>query len=453
MLGIQDLLLTPVYLILIYLVAFFYRTKFVKRSDDKKYFIYGLSLKLIGALFLGIIYQFYYSGGDTFNYFHDIKYIFDLFFSSPEEALKLIFLDINNFNYQILQHTSNLYFSQDPSSYFLIRIGAILSVFSFGTYSIIGLFFAIISFSGLWKMYVTLIKIYPTLHKELAISIFFIPSVSFWGSGLMKDSLTLAALSFAFSYFLKYFILKERKTLYLGIILIMLFVLKSVKIYIALCFIPAALIYLFVYFNFKIRSRTLRLFIKPVFLVTGFTLAFLAISKLSETDSRYSLDNFVQTAKKTSSWISYVSVKEGGSYYTLGTYDASLSGMLKIAPSAVWVTLFRPYPWESKNIVMTLSSLESLIFLIFTLYVFRKGPVSLFRVINSDPYLQFALLFALTFSFAVGVSTYNFGSLVRYKTPMMSFYMSALFIINNYYKQREKKSERKGQRMSLESQN
>lgn len=34
---------------------------------------------------------------------------------------------------------------------------------------------------------------FPDMYKSLAVSILFIPSVVFWGSGLMKDSITFSA--------------------------------------------------------------------------------------------------------------------------------------------------------------------------------------------------------------------------------------------------------------------
>ncbi|MBO9701649.1 MAG: hypothetical protein J7604_15695 [Sporocytophaga sp.] len=448
MLEIKDLLLTPIYLFVIYILALIYRAKYVKDKEDRKYFLPALIVKIIGAVCLGLIYNYYYKGGDTFNYFYHINYIHNLFYSDPLSALKLLTIDNSSPNYDLLIHTSNLYFTQDPSSYFLIRLGVLISLISFGTYTIIAIFFALISFLSAWKLYLALNRLYPDHQKEIAISIFFIPSVAFWGSGLMKDSLTLAALSLGFCYFLKYFILKERKILYLFIILLMLYVLKSVKIYIAMCLIPSILIYLFVYLNSKIKSKSLRFFVKPIFLIIGCVLAYFAITKVSETDSRYSLTNFLQTAKVTSGWISYVSLKEGGSYYSLGEYDATLSGLLMKFPQAVWVSLFRPYPWESKNIVMILSSLESFFFLIFTFYVlFRQSPVKFYQKTSNDPYLQFAFLFSITFAFAVGVSTYNFGSLMRYKIPMMSFYLSFLFIINKSYNASEIKKIKKKKRL------
>jgi len=431
MLGIKDLLLTPVYLFVIYLIAFIYRSKFVKNKEDKKYFIYGLSLKIIGAIFLGLIYQFYYvGGGDTTHYFNDITVIYNSFFKDPRIALKLITYDNSGFRPELSPYLSNMIFATDSPSYFVVRIGALVSIFSFGTYTIISLGFAILSFICIWSFYRISIKLYPQMRKEFAISLFFIPSIFFWGSGLMKDSITFGAVALTFFAFYNFFLGDKKKIKDIFLLILGIYILKSVKIYIALCLIPALMIYLFVTYNNRIKSRALRLIIKPLLLALVSSLTYYAITELSKESSLYRLDKLAETARTTAGWINYVSEQQGGSSYSLGNYDATFSGILMKAPEAIWVTLFRPYLWESKNLIMMLSALESAFFLFLTFRaIILLGFRRLFKEIKRNPYIQFSLIFSLTFSFAIGISTYNFGSLVRYKIPMMPFYLSSMYIL------------------------
>jgi hypothetical protein len=67
--------------------------------------------------------------------------------------------------------------------------------------------------------------------------------------------------------------------------------------------------------------------------------------------------------------------------------------------------------------------------------LFRLHPGKLFRMIGSDHYLLFAFIFSLIFSFSVGISTANFGALVRYKIPALPFFVSALLILYSKYKE------------------
>jgi len=125
-----------------------------------------------------------------------------------------------------------------------------------------------------------------------------------------------------------------------------------------------------------------------------------------------------------------IAIEGTRSGYTLGDYDQSVLGMLVQAPSAVAVTLFRPFPWEIKNIVMALSSLESLILTFFTLFVFYKMKFGrLISYFISDDFMIMCLVFTLLLAFIVGFSSYNFGALARYKIPCLPFYFSILFFI------------------------
>jgi len=83
------------------------------------------------------------------------------------------------------------------------------------------------------------------------------------------------------------------------------------------------------------------------------------------------------------------------------------------------------------------SSLESLGLLILTVVIFFKKRTYFFRALL-DPNILFCMVFSLTFAFAVGISTFNFGTLARYKIPLLPFYALALICIANY-ENRDKK--------------
>ncbi|WKN32232.1 hypothetical protein PZB74_02540 [Porifericola rhodea] len=440
--GIKDLLITPVWLGIIYFLAYTLRPVFTD-NRIKAYFIPGLSVKVVGALAVGFIYQFYYGGGkpsgDTFNYFKEAQVIFNAFLENPKAGIQLLLAN-GEVNPEIYEYANRIYWFDAPTEYFVIKLIALFSLFTGHTYTAVATIFAAISFSGIWAMYRSFYKLFPALHKEFAIAMLFVPSVFFWGSGILKDTITLGALGWATWGIVRVFF--ERKGIVIGalVLFLSLYTIYSIKIYIVLCFLPAAILWVFLANVERIKSVALRILILPFVLVIGGLLGYYAMVKVGEDNNRYSLDKVSETAEITARYLTYMGETQGGSVYTLGDdYDFSPTGMLRKFPLAVNVTLFRPYLWEAHNVVMLLSALESFATLLLTLWViYQAGVMNLFRYTLARPIIGFCLLFAIAFSFAVGISTYNFGSLVRYKIPMFPFYLAGLFILR-YLAQRKVK--------------
>jgi len=59
----------------------------------------------------------------------------------------------------------------------------------------------------------------------------------------------------------------------------------------------------------------------------------------------------------------------------------------------------------------------------------KVGVFSFVKYIFSKPMVMFLFVFAVFFAFAVGLTTSNFGSLVRYKIPCLPFLLASLYMI------------------------
>ncbi len=439
--AIRDFFITPILLLIIFTLAFFIRP-FVTDKKNVRYFIPGLSVKLIGAISLGLIYQFYYGGGDTFTYFNlGSKYIWEAFKDSPSLAFKLIFAG-SEYSGDTFQYASKIYTYGDTSSYFVVRIAGLFDLLTFHTYSATALLFAVVSFSGMWALFKVFYSMYPGQHLGMAVAILFVPSVFFWGSGILKDTITIGALGWATYCIYSIFVLRKSLLLSILILILSFYTLYTVKIYILLCYMPAAILWIFYLRMSKVRNVMLKIMVAPFILILAGILGYYSVIKVGEDNPRYDVENIASTAKVTAEWIHYVSERQGGSAYNLGDFDYSPMGMMRKLPLAVWVSLYRPYLWEVNNIVMLLSALESFALLLFTVYVlYAVGIGRSFGLISSQPILIFCFLFSIVFAFAVGISTYNFGTLVRYKIPLYPFFVSGLFILYSYAKRERKDSE------------
>ena len=424
---LKDLFLTPIYLAIFYGIAFAVRRKYTN-ALTKKYFIPALSVKFLGAIMLGLIYQFYYKGGDTFNYYTHTKIIHQAFSDSFHLGWKMITTN-GTYEPEIIKYTSQMFWWQPNSTeMFVAKIASIIGLFCFNTYTIIGLCFAFISFCGVWAMYITFLRIFPLAYKKLAIAVFFLPSVFFWGSGLMKDSLCIGALGWTFYGFYHVFIAKRnaRTAAIMGAIGI--YILVSAKIYILLSFMPPALFWVFNENSNKIKSASLRVLLKPLFIIVGAAAAYFGAINITAGDERFDVDKIGERSKITKDYLS--SYVASGSAYDIGELDGSLASIVQVAPKAVFITLFRPFLFEARNPVMLLSALEAGLFLYLTISLFYKtGFFKSLRLIASEPILTFCFLFAIILAIGVGTTSGNFGTLVRYKIPLMPFYLSALYIM------------------------
>lgn len=428
----QDLFVTPIYLVIFYLIAYAVRGRFTN-AYTRPYFIPALTLKFAGAIGLGLVYLFYYGGGDTFNYYRHSSLIYKAFGDSFNAGFKLLMTSGGTYDPATSKYTSQMFWYQAGSTEYLVaRIAAVMGLLCFNTYTVIGLFFAIVSFTGLWALYITLVKIRPQLYKEMAIATFFIPSVYFWGSGLMKDSLCLGALGWVFYCFYKGAIQKRdllRSFLVGGFTAYMLIL---IKVYILLCFLPAALLWVFDENGERIKNKVIKFVAKPVLITMGLGVAYFAATNLTKGDDHYDIDKIGERSKITADYLYEVSVRQNGSAYTLGQLDGSIGSMVKLAPQAIGTSLFRPFLWEVHNPVMLLSALESLFLLGFTLRIFwRTGVLRTFSVVAQTPVLILCFVFTLGFAASVGITSNNFGTLVRYKIPMIPFYLSGLYILQN----------------------
>ncbi len=428
--GLQDLILAPIYFAILYGLFSAFRRNYTNKLN-RNYFLQALQAKFAGAIALGLIYYYYYDGGDTTLYFELARYIRRSFYESPATFFRIVFGPMDPYDGSLTPYVgANMFYAKrDAETFFFIRIISICNLISFDTYSVSAMLLATFSFIGSWAVYLVFIDVYPNLTKPLGWSILFIPSVVFWGSGMMKDSITLGSIGLVFYGFYHVFVKKKKSISKGGIALAFgLFVIISVRAHYLYCLIPALMLWVYLKFRENIKSKALKIIATPFLIVIGLVLGYFTSIKLNE-ESAYNIDNLATKTKVTSSYLQDVGK---GSAYNIGEYDGTISGMVRLFPQAVGTALFRPFLWEARNPVSLIASLESTLFLFLTLRLFYKVKFRrLIRIVFAEHLVFVSLAFAVAFSFSVGIASGNFGTLVRYKIQMMPFYLSALVIITN----------------------
>jgi hypothetical protein len=428
----KDLIITPIYFFLLGFTAYVIRP-YVTTPQTRRFFLPALWVKFAGAILMGLLYQFWYGGGDTFGYFsHGSRWIWEALITDFSTGIKLLMESGGPDRMpETFQYSQHIWYYRDTSSFLIIRIAAFMDLFTFHTYSSTALFFATFSFSGIWALYTAVVKKYPSIVKRLAVAILFVPSVAFWGSGILKDTVTLGALGWLTFAMIHIIELKNRKIIYWIIACLAIWLIFNIKIYIIICYVPTLFIWIYWGQIIKVRNVLARIAVAPILLGLFVFVAFNAVQEVSSYSTKYSLDVIAERAAITAYDIRYGwGARTGGDGgYDLGVLDGTWRSMIKLMPSAVNVSLFRPYLWEVRNPLMLLASLEALVFLGLTVWfgIYKKG----YQRIFGDPFLIFCLIFTIIFAFAVGVSTFNFGTLMRYKIPMVQFFLITIFASND----------------------
>lgn len=434
---LRDFIVTPFVILVVCVLAYAIRP-LVTDSVNRKFFIPALIVRIIGSLMFGFVYQFYYKGGDTFMYHkYGSRIIWKALLESPLTGIKLLLTSGGENISGAYDYTSKIFFYNDIQSYTVVRIAAAFDFMTYSTYSATSVLFAVVSFVGAWLLFLTFYKQYPEKSFSIALATLFVPSVFFWGSGIMKDTLTLSALGILTYSVNRLFIKRDYSLLLIIFSVFSIYLIFLIKIYILLVFLPALITWVFISNFSKIKIKVAKVILAPMVMFTIVFLAYVAVEKISEDNARYSLDKIAVTARTTAYDIRYWTGRDAGSGYSLGELDGTFTSLASLAPQAINVTLFRPYLWEIKNPLMLFSSLESTTCLLLFLYIIIRRKHLVFMAL-SNPDILFLCIVTLVFSFAVGISTYNFGSLVRYKIPMIPFFLLGLILLESYSKSARK---------------
>ncbi len=417
----------------------------VKINDpwEQKVFNNALILKLLSGLLICAIYIFYYKGGDTIIYMHDALILENVFWKLPSDYFDFLFngmYDTEKGRINLWKHFFHLrdynleYFSyrHDERAFFVARLASICAIITGGSFYSTSMLFGTFAAIGVWKLYKIFAEYYPVFKRQLIYTVIFIPSVMFWGAGVLKDPITFGALCFLMHNF--HNILKRRNIASSVIgCLIYGFILLAIKPYILNAFIVGIGSWVLSNYLVKIKSVVFQVLLLPLLLGFSIGIVMFFLDVLGSDTGKYSLEKVLDEAALVQN-----DLKQdyyGGHRFDIGTFEPTIGGVLSKAPIAIFTTLYRPFIWEAKNIFVFISALEATVILIFTfIAIFRIKIYNLQGILLINPILFFSFIFSLFFSFFLGLTTANFGALVRYKIPLMPFYVSMVYILSNYAK-------------------
>lgn len=415
-----DFIVVPLVVVFILVILSFVRKR--QPAEIQKYFFPAYYLRILGTFSIAFIYEFVYGYGDTFSYFHHTEVISSFFSKSISGWFQILVSDTQGDNPWIkqcmakveeLSYVNSLFFSEQENAN-VSKIASVFNIVCFNSYLGISLFFGLFSFLGCWYIFRTFIKIFPGYNKQFAVFCLFLPSLWFWGNGILKDPLSIYGLGI-----LVYNIYASDGNFLKRILFIVFgyFILVNTKGYIFSAFAIAACISFGIT---KLRSFDFLGKIAAVVVFLGLIGAFYG------TISSYIFKGFSEILVTSQFFIeAYESTSSEGTGTLTTSFNPSPGGFLLLALQGLVNVFLRPFPWELRKIVYLFSIMENLLvyYIIFHKLKLAEQKVSTVARL----FKNFTISFFIVLGVIVGVTAFNLGTISRYRVPALPFIFAGLF--------------------------
>lgn len=378
-------------------------------------------LRIAAGMALWAVYTYVYpdrATADVFKYFDDSAYMFNALRERPMDYVRMITgigndnahfheLYYRHMNNWVRHYESNLY----NDAHTIIRFNALVRLVSFGEFHVHTVASAFLSLTGLLGIHHAFVRALPGLERLLAIVIFLVPSVVFWASGVIKESLLFFGIGLLVHQSARLLrgSFQWRDPFLLAFNVVMLFFLK---VYVLLSLLPALLL-----LCWSCRCARPALWWKAsvvygLFILVGLNLHhflpgwdILGILTMKQRD-------FVGLAIKMDS----------GSFVMPELLLPEVWLFVKQAPYALGIALFGPILHVGGGALGLVSAVENIVIVAFLVLcvVYRKGWAGVDKALLAS-LLGYVTLLALV----IGWTTPVMGAVVRYRTPLLPFLLIA----------------------------
>lgn len=381
----------------------------------RQFLLFVFILKVLVSFFYGFI-SWKYNWGDTHAYFNASKTMAEFLPHDPLKFLRLVFGP--NFeslpqSYQEVIHQEWIHYYGLPRSGFIVKVHALMQIFSFGYYSVHCVFFAFISLIGITYIYDFFNNFSHRKHFLLIFFIYFTPSILFWMSGAHKDALTIFGLGMIL-FSLKR-IIHYKHTIYVLVFALSSWFTFSSRNYVFLLFVPPLIAFLI---SLKGKMKPL-----PIFAMVYLA----AIVFFFNGNKIHPKLNFPQKIVEAQD---YFSSLQGRTSFEMEALQPNFQSFITAMPSALKNSFLRPsinttHTWFDK-----LAFAENCFIL---LIIIGAIYYTSFKKLNRDQVriALFCFAFSISYFLLLGLTVNNVGALVRYKSTALMFLGIGLITIIN----------------------
>jgi len=383
----------------------------------RAFFWPALVIKLMAGIALGLIYTYYYSGNDTFSFFNDAKMVADVCRTNITAYIQFLWSGDQN---AVL--SANLYYVE-PRSLFFVKGLSLISLLTNDNYWISSLWLSFLSFCGCWYLFVRLNDLFANIKWPGALSLFFFPSFIFWGSGVIKESSAAGAICFIIGVFL--LVINKRKPSFMELLItfVSLYILWNLKYYWAAVLIPTMITSVILVYiierSFTFKSKAIE---AGVWLVIFSTLCIGA----SFVHPNFYLDRILFVIVENHDLFVAISAPESTIHFH--QLQPEWYRILINAPWALFSGLFRPFVFESSNLLQIIAGIENALLFVFFIISRKK-----WRWISHSPsrlIIYSAIVYISLLCVLLALSTPNFGTLSRYRIGFLPVFCLLIFYEN-----------------------
>lgn len=208
----------------------------IYQEEIKYYYFPALILKILAGISVGLLYKYYYTGGDTWNYFYQAEIFGKIALHDWSNFSNLVF----HSKYQLIDGFA--YINQ-PRAALMVKLVFILNLITNTNYWITSAYFSFFSFIGVWTFSSWVYKSF-NYGKLAALTLFVWPSFVFWSSGILKEALAVGLILWIISTF---FLMMDSKSYQKVLpLLVATYFLFLIKYYFAVLVIVVLLVYVIV---------------------------------------------------------------------------------------------------------------------------------------------------------------------------------------------------------------
>jgi hypothetical protein len=386
----------------------------------------GLAAKWVAGVGIGLLYQFYYQGGDTLFLFEQGGHLANLLRNSP----RAFWLFPHETPYKDLYYFG-VFKDLTPRVLFFGKLTAVFHLLTGGNYWLCGAYFSLFSFAGLWLCANELARIFRPRHWGLAVAFFFFPSTVAWSAGLLKESLLWGFLGTATALVLRQVYppphARARTWVQLGHGLVFgacLYGLFQLKFYYLAALLPslvalgAGRLAQQATASRAVGAGVWGLVFGGVLLLATLLHPSLHLDHLARSLVR----NYAQMAEATDI--------DNLVYYPL---EPTGAGLLACVPRALGAALFLPMPWHwHGNPLKLLVGLENLAVLGLVAYRLARiwQDLRAKRAVvpgHTWPLVLAAVGYVGLLAVMLALATANLGTLLRYKNGFVPFLVALLW--------------------------